>query len=71
MLRPIHITLAMSAVREGAALIRAGQTEAGLRLIEHGERYLSEFLETPDVVRNAVARANAVLRSADWLEPAQ
>lgn len=61
-LRPTHVMLALSSYREGIKLIRSGQTDAGLRLIEHGADYLQQFIETPDIVRDAVARANATPR---------
>jgi hypothetical protein len=62
-LRPIHIQLALTALSEGAQAIRAGQTDAGLRLIEHGGQYLQQFLDRPEIVKGAVARAHAVLRA--------
>lgn len=47
-LRPLNLTLARSAIRDGVTLIRSGHIAAGLRLIEHSEQYLAGFVVAGD-----------------------
>lgn len=45
-LRPLQISLVLSALREGSESIRSGRTDEGLRLIEHGADYLKSNAES-------------------------
>lgn len=42
------LALGLSAINEGVKAIRSGKTDAGIRLVEHGEQYLAAFLPKMD-----------------------
>lgn len=63
-LSPLSLSLALSAIRSGIETVRNGQTEAGLRLVEHGADYLEPFLPkmSPRVEREVEVAAGNLKR---------
>lgn len=52
-LSPLNLSIALSAIIEGVKAVRSGQTEEGLRLIEHAVEYLEKFLPNGEQQKDA------------------
>lgn len=47
-LTPLALRLALSGINAGLETAKSGQTDAGLRLIEHAAEYLASFIPTTE-----------------------